>query len=49
MQKKTIRILQALAFILVLALSVSGAYRALKWKDTSGDYISTVDQLYATI
>ena len=48
MKKKLLRIGQALAFILVLTIAIHGVYNALKWKDTSGDYISVMEQLYST-
>lgn len=48
MQKKMIRIAQIAAFILVLVIAVHSAYSALRWKETSDDYICVTDQLYAT-
>ncbi len=43
--KKGIRFI---AFILILIMAVTGTYRVLSWKDTSGDYLSSTQQLYAT-
>ncbi len=43
--KKVIRII---SFILILVIAVMGTYRILSWKDTSGDYLSSTQQLYAT-
>lgn len=37
-----------ICFLLVLSLSVSVVYRVLKWKDTTGDFTSSVEQLYNT-
>ena len=35
-------------FLVVLGLVVSSVYNVLKWKDTNGEYLSSVEQLYAT-
>lgn len=43
--KKGIRFI---AFILILIMAVMGTYRILSWKDTTGDYLSSTQQLYAT-
>lgn len=43
--KKAIR---CIAFLIVLALSINVTYKVLFWKDTSGGYISSTQQLYAT-
>lgn len=42
------KIISAIAFLLVLLLCISAAYRVLAWKDTTGENVSTVEQLYAT-
>lgn len=42
------KIISAIAFLLVLLLCISAAYRVLAWKDTIGENISTIEQLYAT-
>lgn len=39
---------QCIAFFSLLLFLVVKTYDALSWKDTLGDYISSVDQLYAT-
>ena len=38
----------ALLFLLLAALLLGGAYRILSWKDTSGNYISSYEELYHT-
>ena len=43
--KKGIRLI---AFLLVLVGMILGAYRVYAWKDTSGDYLSSTQQLYHT-
>ena len=43
--KKGIRLL---AFFLLLAVLFFAAYRVFSWKDTSGDYLSSMQQLYHT-
>ena len=35
-------------FTVVLGMVVSSVYNVLKWKDTTGEYLSSVEQLYAT-
>lgn len=35
-------------FLLILFLCISGVYRVLRWKDTTGDYTSSIAQLYNT-
>lgn len=40
--------LKGIAFSSLLLLLIVRTYEALSWKDTLGDYISSVDQLYAT-
>lgn len=42
------KIIRAIAFILILAVAMMGTYKVLSWKDTSGDYLSSTQQLYAT-
>lgn len=43
--KKSIRLI---TFLLVLAGMILGAYQVYAWKDTSGDYLSSTQQLYHT-
>ena len=46
-QKSTVkRILQVLIFLLFLSLGAAGIYNVFKWKDTSGDYFSSAEQMY---
>ncbi len=40
--------LQVLCFILLTAILLTLVYRALSWKDTTGNYISSYDELYHT-
>lgn len=42
------KMIRAIAFILILAVAMMGAYKVLSWKDTSGGYLSSTQQLYAT-
>ncbi len=35
-------------FIVIAAICILGVYNVLKWKDTTGDYLSSVEQLKAT-
>ncbi len=39
---------KCVCFFVILALLISSAYNALKWKDTTGEYLSSVEQLYST-
>jgi len=41
-------VLKGIAFILLLALSASGVYHIISWKDTTGNYLSSVQQLEHT-
>ena len=43
--KKAIR---CIAFLIITFLVLIRTYDILKWKDTSGDYLSSTTQLYAT-
>ena len=42
------KLIAIIAFFAVTFLCVSAVYRVLSWKDTTGDYISSVKQLEAT-
>lgn len=42
------RILSVCTFLLLLAFLLCSAYRILAWKDTTGEYLSDTEQLYAT-
>lgn len=42
------RIIKCIAFVCLLGLVLSGVYKILSWKDTSGDYISVVEQMNKT-
>ncbi len=42
------RIIAAIAFVLVTVLVLCKTYDVLKWKDTTGDYVSSLEQLYNT-
>lgn len=47
--KKTInRIIKFTVFALALTGAIVIAYKALKWKDTTGEYLSSMEQLYGT-
>ena len=46
--KGTKSALKCIAFLSLLLLLIVRTYDVLSWKDTLGDYLSSVDQLYAT-
>lgn len=48
MKTKLLSLIRVISFILILTLIISGIYKVLSWKDTSGDYLSSVEQLYST-
>ncbi len=48
MKKKILSFISVLAFVLILFFVLRSVYNALRWKDTTGDYLSSFDQLYAT-
>ena len=39
-------IIGTLIFLLLLSLGAAGIYNVFKWKDTSGDYFSSMEQMY---
>ncbi len=41
-------IIAVIVFAVLVFFCIMGVYRILKWKDTTGDYISSVEQLSAT-
>jgi len=43
-----IAIIRVISFILIIILVISTVYKVLSWKDTSGEYLSSVNQLYNT-
>lgn len=50
MDKKTIitRSVSVVAFVIILLLVLNRTYDIVKWKDTEGNYISTIKELYET-
>ena len=48
MKKKFLYFVKCVGFFALLGFVVSYVYNVLKWKDTTGDYLSSVEQLYAT-
>lgn len=48
MNKTLKSIIRIVSFILVLALVLTGVYKILSWKDTTGGYLSSAKQLYST-
>ncbi|MBO4290866.1 MAG: hypothetical protein J5898_03045 [Lachnospiraceae bacterium] len=48
MEKGMKQIFKILVFFLVLGVLCVCAYRILSWKDTTGDYLSSLEQLYQT-
>ena len=45
MLKKTIRIS---VFLILLLLAIYGTFQVIRWKDTAGDYVSSIKMLYNT-
>lgn len=43
--KKTLRVI---AFLLITIISICYVYNIISWKDTTGEYLSSTQQLYAT-
>ena len=39
---------KCICFFILLGLIISSVYNVLRWKDTTGEYLSSVEQLYAT-
>lgn len=48
MKEKTLKIFKIIVFTILLLVCVVSVYNVLAWKDTSGEYLSTMKQLYAT-
>ena len=48
MKKNLLYFIKCVCFFTLLGLTVFSVYNVLKWKDTTGDYLSSVEQLYAT-
>ena len=48
MRKKLVNGIRILAFLVVLLGTLTVVYRALSWKDTLGEHVSSFAQLYAT-
>ena len=48
MNKKILYFVKCICFFTLLGLVISSVYNVLKWKDTTGEYLSSVEQLYAT-
>ena len=45
--KTTIKhIIQGLIFLLLFGVGLLGLYKVFNWKDTSGDYLSSMEQMY---
>lgn len=45
MLKKTIRVC---VFIILLLIAIYGTFQVIRWKDTAGDYVSSIKMLYNT-
>ncbi len=48
MKKNFLYFLKCVCFFTLLGWIVFSVYHVLKWKDTTGEYLSSVEQLYAT-
>lgn len=48
MKYKITRIIAVFGFIVIAAICVHKIYDILRWKDTTGGYLSSIDQLYNT-
>lgn len=42
------KVIRAIAFLLITIIVILGVYEVLRWKDTTGGYLSSTSQLYAT-
>ena len=42
------KVIRGIAFLVITAIVILGIYNVLRWKDTTGGYLSTTSQLYAT-
>lgn len=42
------KVIKVIVFVLIMIISIGHTYRILSWKDTSGSYFSSTQQLYAT-
>ena len=42
------KVIRCIAFLVIMFLVLGRTYDILKWKDTSGDYLSSTKQLYST-
>ena len=42
------KVIRGIAFLIISVMVIARVYDVLKWKDTSGDYLSSTRQLYAT-
>ena len=42
------RAISVIAFIAILCLVLNRVYEIVSWKDTEGDYVSTMKELYST-
>lgn len=48
MKKNFVYFVKCVCFFSLLGLTVFSVYNVLKWKDTTGEYLSSIKQLYAT-
>lgn len=48
MKDNFLYLVKCVCFFILLGLIVLSVYDVLKWKDTTGEYLSSVEQLYAT-
>ena len=48
MKKNLMYFVKCICFFALLGWAVLSVYNVLKWKDTTGEYLSSVEQLYAT-
>lgn len=46
MKKKILLAIRILVFLLLVGIVLSHVYSVLKWKDTNGGYLSSIEQLY---
>ena len=42
------KVIRGIAFLMITVIIIFGVYKVLKWKDTTGGYVSSTSQLYAT-
>ena len=42
------KVIRGIVFLIITVMVIIRVYNVVKWKDTTGDYLSSTSQLYAT-